>query len=259
MYCLNASSPLIGQCSFAGNSAGSYGGGLACGDHSSPEIDRCVFSDNTARDAAGIMFMSECSPRLYGCSFLNNTAEDRGGGVFCDGVQEAPVFSHCTFAHNSAASGAAAWLHLAWELGMFANTIIAFSVGGEAIYVPGSLFVPHMKCCDLFGNAGGDWVGYLEDLNGVEGNFAQDPLFCVCTPDMETSPYKLHANSPCFYENHPYGYPCGGLIGAHGLGCGIAPIEQPVTALSADEKGKVATTTWGRIKAKYGSQNRRLD
>jgi predicted outer membrane repeat protein len=195
--------------------------------------------------------MNECASMVYGCSFLNNVALDRGGGVFCDGILEAPTFSHCTFAYNSAASGAAVWLHLAWELGTFANTIIAFSGGGEVIYLPGSLFVPRMKCCDLYGNAGGDWTGYLKELDGVEGNFSEDPLFCVCSTDKRTSPYALNADSPCMYGNHPYGYACGGLIGAHGVGCGMGTSGQhPMTRLAIEQISSEAVT-WGRIKARY--------
>jgi hypothetical protein len=32
--------------------------------------------------------------------------------------------------------------------------------------------------------------------------------------------YRLEPGSPCLPGNHPYGYDCG-LIGAHGIGCGL--------------------------------------
>jgi hypothetical protein len=83
----------------------------------------------------------------------------------------------------------------------------------------------------VYGNAGGDWVGCIEDQYGINGNISEDPLFC----DPETGDFRLQEGSPC----GPFSPPneeCD-LIGAWPVGCG------PPTATQQ--------TTWGRIKAAY--------
>jgi hypothetical protein len=138
--------------------------------------------------------------------------------------------------------------------------VIAFNLGGIGLD-DGDHACLVLSCCDIHGNEGGDWVGYIADQNGVRGNFCADPLFCGAvdgsTPTINAgaSPHSLHANSPCLPGNHPYGYECG-LIGAHGQGCGIAFLEQVAVPQSMDgaagvETVATETTTWGRIKWGY--------
>ncbi len=81
------------------------------------------------------------------------------------------------------------------------------------------------------GNMGGDWVGWLEGQEGVNGKFdSADPFFC----DWAGDDFTLRADSPCAGQNNP---PCG-QIGAWGVGC-----EAPTP---------VERVSWGRIKAMYG-------
>ena len=48
------------------------------------------------------------------------------------------------------------------------NSVIAFSTEGEAIY--GDVCDPALTCCDVYGNAGGDYVGCIADQLGINGN-----------------------------------------------------------------------------------------
>jgi hypothetical protein len=89
-----------------------------------------------------------------------------------------------------------------------------------------------LSCCDLFGNAGGDWVVGIADQEGIRGNFAADPLFC----DPENGDLTLRSDSPCLPGNHPGGAACG-LIGALGEGCA------PPTA--------VERASWGGVKTRF--------
>jgi hypothetical protein len=84
-----------------------------------------------------------------------------------------------------------------------------------------------LHCCNLYGNAGGDWVGCIADQFGISNNMSADPLFC----DRPGSDYTIDAGSPCAAA-HSGG--CG-LIGALDVGC-----DSPVEAVS-----------WGAIKAMY--------
>jgi hypothetical protein len=96
-----------------------------------------------------------------------------------------------------------------------ANTIIAFSTQGAAVGCSDNSSVT-LTCCDIYGNAGGDWVGCIAGQNGINGNFSADPLFC----DPGNADFTLDSRSPCLPGSHPDGVNCG-LIGALGEGCGI--------------------------------------
>lgn len=111
------------------------------------------------------------------------------------------------------------------------RTIVAFNTEGSAVSCddPGSQ--PILECCDVFGNAGGDWIGCLEDQYGINGNISEDPLFCA----PGNGDLTLQEDSPC----GPFSPPneeCD-LIGAWPVGCA------PPTA--------TRRATWGRIKAAY--------
>jgi len=110
-----------------------------------------------------------------------------------------------------------------------ANTIIAFSQDGEAVYCHGGSN-PTLTCCDVYGNEGGDWVGCIEDQYGINGNISEDPLFC----DPENEDFTLHCISPCAPFTPPN--PECDLIGAWPIGCGGTP---------------TVATTWGGVKALF--------
>jgi uncharacterized repeat protein (TIGR01451 family) len=102
------------------------------------------------------------------------------------------------------------------------NTIIAYSPQGEAIACEQGGRAT-LACCDLFANAGGDWVGAVAPQLGTLGNFAADPRFC----DSTTGQLHLRSDSPCLPDQHPLRRACG-MIGALGPGC----IEGPSADLS---------------------------
>ncbi len=73
----------------------------------------------------------------------------------------------------------------------------------------GSVSDPSQVACnDVFNNTGGNWLG--ENFEGVNGNFALDPLFCA----VEDGDFTLADNSPCLPGNGA----CG-LVGARDVGC----------------------------------------
>ena len=107
---------------------------------------------------------------------------------------------------------------------------MTFSPTGAAFYCSGGSSAT-LECSDLYGNAGGDWVGCIADQYGVNGNLSADPTFC----DRNSGNFMLCENSPCAPGHHPQGEDCG-LIGAFGVGCGPTAVEY---------------TTWGRIKSMF--------
>lgn len=128
--------------------------------------------------------------------------------------------------NNSAIVEGGAIYDAAYGRFSMSNTIVAFSEG-EAIYSYG--LPPHVLCCDIYGNTGGDWVGGIADQLGVNGNICEDPLFCA--PDQND--LNLDCASPCTAENNPG---CG-QIGAWPVGCGATPAVE---------------ATWGALKELFG-------
>jgi hypothetical protein len=80
-----------------------------------------------------------------------------------------------------------------------------------------------LTCCDLHGNAGGDWVGALAPQLGTNGNICLDPLFC----DAPAGDLRLQPSSPCAPYTPPN--PECDLLGAQPVGCssGLPLVEPP--------------------------------
>jgi predicted outer membrane repeat protein len=197
-----------------------------------------TFTENTAASGRGGGLLCETFPdgtaTLSHLTFLDNTATTGGGGMACLN-STMPTISYATFARNSAvtgggleiaggavkldqatfcaneASGAGGGIYLDGASTIDLDTsIIAFSTDGEGIAQWG--FTPQsISCTDIYGNADGDWVGPFAPLQGVNGNFSLDPLFC----DAAGGDFTLAGDSPCLPPNNT----CGVLIGAHDQGC----------------------------------------
>ena len=114
-------------------------------------------------------------------------------------------------------------------------TIIANCPEGEAIWAPAAVPV-QISCSDLYGNAGGDWIGAFASQVDQDGNFSANP--CFCSPD--TDEFTLCEDSFCLPGHHPWG--CNQLVGAFGLGCGECSCSGPVSTDQAH---------LGSIKAMY--------
>ena len=208
MYCED-SYLTITDCVFAGNEADNHAGGIYC-LHSSPSISNCVFTNNTANvRGGGLLCISSSSPTITDCEFTRNNAE-KGGAVDCFS-NCSPVITGCTMSGNSV-SGVGGGISCTNNSPVtIDNTIIAFSTVGEAVYCDGTSAVT-LTCCDVYGNAGGDWTGCIAGQNGSNGNISANPLFC----DLAYDNYRLTSGSPCAAANSPPG--CG-QIGAYGTDC----------------------------------------
>jgi predicted outer membrane repeat protein len=236
-------------CSFVGNE-GVRGGAMARAQRT--VLTDCEFFGNKATYGGAIYIRSSCSPTVTGCSFTGNSALHSGGALHIEQHCK-PLFSHCTLAGNSAPIGGAVdvsiecsptfanctfWGNSSTYTGVIAcyelctlgieNSIISFSQEGAAVSCFDSEAA--LRCCDIYRNAGGDWVGCVADQYGVNGNICDDPLFCF--DDYPEAPYALHDDSPCAPEHDPA---CG-LIGAWDVGCGATPVEE---------------TSWGSVKAMF--------
>jgi len=177
--CENKSAPIIENCLIYGNDAAYFGGGLFCGKAGISYIDRDLLESH-AGPWNHELTDSIPQPTIINCTFVANGGNDFGGGIFCD--RAAPLVE---------------------------NSIIAFSGSGGA--VAGFESRPDLRCCDIYGNTGGDWTGCIIGQENDFGNFAANPLFC----EPETDNYAISLSSPCAVGNNR----CGVLIGALEPGC----------------------------------------
>lgn len=238
----------ITDCTFHDND-GDQGGAICILNGATALLEGVTFTNNTA-DQGGAIYCEEGDIAAIDCFFQNN-ASPEGGAV---DLLRPIAFSHfadCTFLQNSANNGGAMFVHEAvlellrctlygnaanqmgggircWFNGDLAaeNTIIANSTAGEAVSCYTGT-TPILTCCDVFGNAGGDYVGCLEALAGVAGNISADPLFC----DPENGNFHVPESSPCA----PFTFPNAAcdLIGAWAAGCNPQTVPEGRVRTSA--------------------------
>ncbi len=249
MLCYYSSSPTITDCAFSDNS-GDSGGGAAFYDNCSPSLDNCCFMDNSSGNGGGVYWLYLCLPTLVDCTFWNNTAIHYGGAMWCSA--SSPALTNCTLSANSAGLDGGG-VHCYQSSPTFDNTIIAFSTSGAAVYCYDAGSTPVLSCCDVYGNAGGDWVGCIAGQAAVSGNIALDPLFC----DAASGDFRLEEDSPCAPFSPPN--PNCDLIGAWPVGCGPSPvIEEAVSHsfLSLDSSPNpfgLSTRIWYVIPSRAGA------
>ncbi|MFH1312505.1 MAG: hypothetical protein ABIJ00_04690 [Candidatus Eisenbacteria bacterium] len=164
-------------CTFQGNPAGA----IRCGYKSNAGASGCTFHHN----GCVLKVLDMGSGALRGCTVVANS-----GGT--EGVIRGSWYSDISLE----------------------NCVIAFNTGSLVVCNNAVLSV---DCCDLYGNAGGNHIDCIAGLNGVDGNFSLDPVFC----DRLAKDYTLDVSSPCAPGNHPDGadFDCG-LIGSLPVACG---------------------------------------
>jgi predicted outer membrane repeat protein len=186
VLCDLSASPTIEDCRFAGNEAKIEGGAIYCGTKVGAEIRNCDFDGNFANTGGGLHCDATAAPWIYMCTFHANMAMVGNGLSTTDA---SPYLEGCTFYGNGL-----------WFYGLgdpsLSMTIIAYN-SGPSIAFAGFVGTATLTCCDLFGNAGGDWVAEISDQLGNNGNISADPQFL----DGPGGDYRLLFTSPCAPEN----------------------------------------------------------
>jgi predicted outer membrane repeat protein len=110
---IDASSPIITNCSFTGLISNSYGAGIAIENSSNPSIQNCTFSNNISTSfGSALTFTGTSSGTIKNCTFENNTPGGSGVGAVClnDGYF---IISDCSFnANKSFQNGGAIYANL---------------------------------------------------------------------------------------------------------------------------------------------------
>jgi hypothetical protein len=94
----DGSSPMMTNCIFNQNTAGTYGGGVY-NDYANPVMTNCTFSSNSA-DYGGAVYNYYSNPTLTNCTFTDNSAESHSGAM--RNFNSNAVLTNCTFNANSA-------------------------------------------------------------------------------------------------------------------------------------------------------------
>ncbi len=197
ILCLGAS-PTIADCWLVNNRSDHFGGGMVCYLRSSPKLINMRFIDNAAvNNGGGLGVKSFCSAEVSNVLFVRNTAK-RGGGLWC--LNSSLTLDQGTFFENAGLESSGGIWSSQGEM-TIRNTIIASCRSGEALSCssPAKVF---MRCCDIFGNAGGDDLAGC--LTAGNGNFNADPQFT----DPAAGDFTPSASSPCRRGGHPPGLDC---------------------------------------------------
>ena len=210
------SSPTVIRCRFWDNTA-PFGGGISLWRESDEPalVEECTIELNQAING-GALFLQEVTTEVRNCLFRNNTGWG-GGAVFCH--EASPMISGCTSHHNYAEYGgmlhcqvrcspAIARCTVCYEIGTNAGAaihliqdssvdceqcIFAYYGGDAAVDISDDTCFAILRCCNVCGNTGGDWVGPIQGQLGVDGNIREWPRFC----NRELGDYNLHPQSPC--------------------------------------------------------------
>lgn len=180
----------LSHCTFEGNTASFYGGGLYLDTLTLLEMSECTFEQNVAYGKGGAVFLDRSPLTLTNCTFVDNTA---------------PIGSAIVVRHTYRSA--------------IDNCIVVWNNDGEPVSCldGGSA---DMWCCDVYGNVAGDWVGCLSGQLGQDGNICEDPLFCG--EFNPAQPFSLNENSPCLPGNSQG---CS-LIGAWPIGCPYSDVRE---------------------------------
>ena len=222
------SQPTFTDCVFDDNSAGTGGAFNLHGLDGVVPFTACTFIGNTATGRGGAGFLSDgTEPTFESCLMSGNEADD-GGDVFhfaSAGHSNPVLIRNCSIVANGQPGGT---LLTGGEANITIETsVIAFNGSGTLVAV-GQLEIA-VSCSDIYGNAGGDWLGPLAAFAATDSNFSANPLFC----ELAGGDYELAANSPCLPGNHPAGADCG-LIGAEPEGtCGAAADQVAAVTFAA--------------------------
>lgn len=214
----------VDQCRFLANTADGDAAVLIENDAGAHFTD-CWFEGNVATSGSILSFWLARPNVIERCTFVGNQAGPSGATLYSEKVSDT-VLRNCTFWGN-ASPGATIWagnMRFVVE-----NTIIAGDTQGPGLLSPYDY--AELSCSDIFGNAGGDWIGSIADQFGLNGNISADPLFC----DPGNLNLYLDADSPCapFTPENPA---CD-LVGAWPVGCGGTPVVH---------------RSWGRLRGSWG-------
>jgi hypothetical protein len=205
------------DCEFVANTTTAWDGGAIQSWESTLTLAGCRFRANVALTGGGAIFLGGVNAVVRDCVFQDNAGQ-YGGAIRCHFSR--PDLTGCTFAGNQGTISGGA-LYLGAQSGAdLDHCLVAYSTQGASIEAGAGAQIT-LACCDIYGNAGGDWVPIIANQFALNGNLSDDPLFC----GLADGDLHLDGASPCAAPNNPG---CG-QIGALPVGCGLTAVPDAAT------------------------------
>ncbi len=172
------SNPTMINCTFTGNLAIYNGGAIYNEDNCNPVIEKCKFYTNNAQHGGGIYNYNNCIPLIKNCIMNKNSAQ-YGGAIKNSEAQV--TLLNCTIAENYADLGGGIWN--AWNSASELLNCILWNNSdqygtSETAQIDGSPALPGLPSPDqLVTKVNYCCIEGLTDNLGGVGNIADDPLF----------------------------------------------------------------------------------
>ena len=202
-------SPTLTNCTFTGNLANDYGGGMTNWNNSSPTLTNCTFTDNSAEYySGGGMANYQSSPTVTNCTFNGNSAYYYGGGGMYN-VESSPTVTNCTFIGNSAGWDGGGMIN--WESSTKVTncTFTGNSAGWDGGGMYNHASSPELVNCTFSGNSAGEVGG------GMGRNESNNrPIVTNCILWGNEAPYRpeIYGSASVSYSDVQGGWPGEGNI-----------------------------------------------
>ena len=182
-----SSSPTLSNCLFQGNMTGNAGGGMCNEIGSDPSVTDCTFGGNAAKSGGGI-YKESNSLNISGGYFLHNTAAQCGGGIY--GEDSTLTMENCTFVGNHASRHGAGMYVLDGTLTFDAGTFRGNSAEDEGGGMYSSASTLGITDCTFVSNSAGAYGGGAYNSS--------------CTPDSKLSYCTFSGNSAGMHGGGTY-------------------------------------------------------
>ncbi len=207
IYFTRNATPIIKRVLISGNSCVIGGGGIGSWLPAHAYLEDVIITDNTSDDLGGGLYgESNGSYTLKNVLIYGNTA-DHGGGVHFYG-SVGNVFNSVTVVGNNAEEGSAGGISLgSGEEGTggstcdMVNSIVWGNTETQIFHYKNSEseFPLNISFCDIEGGEEGVRLSGGAELNWLDGNIDEDPLFV----DPDEGDYRLMVDSPCIDAGDP--------------------------------------------------------
>ena len=208
LYCKAGSNPILNNVIFDGNWS-SHGGGAYLRDNSIGEFHNCVFKNNFTDGTGGaITLKNDANIVLNGVLITENISDYYGGGIYCNNAN--PELNNVTITMNESDNGGGIYCRNGSAPSLL-NTIVWYNIGAE-IYFRGNEDENAMTISysNIQAGIAGVTTNDNADVDWLEGNIEDDPLFC----SVNDGDFTLVENSPCVTAGLDSTH-----MGAFGIGC----------------------------------------
>jgi hypothetical protein len=192
----------VRNCDFIGNTAWDYGGGASIRGYSTAVFENVRFIGNQVINGlghgkgAGLHCDYEAKVDLFRCIFSRNQSARWGGAVAINSGAKLNLVN-CSAYNNSAVMGGGGIYLCYYDARAIIGNSVFYNNSPQEIFFDGCSNCTNdtvvVLCSDIQGGESGVVLNYSMELQWVEANIDEDPLF----NDPETLDFSLTEESPC--------------------------------------------------------------